>query len=40
MSKTRGRGILMHISTLNGDYGCGSFGDEAKDFIDLRQSVR
>ncbi len=28
-------GILMHISTLPGDYGCGSFGDSAYSFIDL-----
>lgn len=35
MDTSRGRGILMHISTLNGDFGCGSFGDEARDFIDL-----
>lgn len=35
MKYTRGRGILMHISTLNGDFGCGSFGDEAREFVDL-----
>ena len=25
----------MHISTLYGDYSCGSFGKEAKEFIDF-----
>ncbi|HEY5557910.1 4-alpha-glucanotransferase [Acetobacterium sp.] len=28
-------GILMHISSLPGDYGIGTFGREARDFIDL-----
>jgi 4-alpha-glucanotransferase len=32
---TRARGILMHVSSLPGEYGCGSFGQEAVDFIDL-----
>ena len=31
----RGSGVLMHISTLFGDNGCGSFGKEAKYFIDF-----
>lgn len=31
----RGSGVLMHISTLFGDYSCGSFGKEAKYFIDF-----
>lgn len=31
----RASGVLMHISTLHGDYSCGSFGEEAKYFIDL-----
>ncbi len=31
----RKSGVLMHISSLFGDYGCGAFGDEAKYFIDF-----
>lgn len=31
----RSAGVLMHISSLYGDYGCGSFGAEAKEFIDF-----
>ena len=31
----RKSGILMHISTLPGEYGCGSFGISAYRFIDL-----
>lgn len=31
----RGSGVLMHISSLFGDYSCGSFGEEAKYFIDF-----
>ena len=31
----RSSGVLMHISSLFGDYSCGSFGDEAKYFINL-----
>ena len=31
----RRSGILMHISTLPGDYSCGSFGKEALDFVDF-----
>ncbi len=31
----RSSGVLMHISTLFGDYSCGSFGEEAKYFIDF-----
>ncbi|MGM9647216.1 MAG: 4-alpha-glucanotransferase [Eubacteriales bacterium] len=31
----RSSGILMHISTLPGSYGCGSFGKEAYDFVDF-----
>ena len=30
----RESGVLLHISSLPGDYGCGSFGDDAKRFID------
>lgn len=31
----RQSGVLLHISSLPGDYGCGSFGEEAKRLIDL-----
>ncbi len=31
----RSSGVLMHISSLWGNYGIGSFGDEAKEFIDF-----
>ena len=31
----RKSGVLMHISSLFGDYSCGSFGNEAKYFIDF-----
>ena len=31
----RASGVLMHISTLHGDYSCGSFGKEAKEFVDF-----
>ena len=31
----RKSGVLMHISSLFGDYSCGSFGDNAKYFIDF-----
>jgi len=31
----RGSGILLHISSLPGDYGIGTLGQKAKDFIDL-----
>ena len=31
----RKSGILMHISSLCGDYSCGSFGKEAFEFIDF-----
>ena len=30
----RTSGVLMHISSLWGEYSCGSFGDEAKEFTD------
>lgn len=37
MSKTtkRSSGVLMHISSLFGDYSCGNFGEECKYFIDF-----
>ena len=31
----RKSGVLLHISSLPGNYGCGSFGAEAKHFIDV-----
>lgn len=31
----RTSGVLMHISSLFGDYSCGSFGEEAKYFVDF-----
>ena len=31
----RESGVLLHISSLPGDYNGGSFGQAAKDFIDL-----
>ena len=31
----RSSGVLMHISSLPGEFSCGSFGDEAKEFIDF-----
>ncbi len=31
----RSSGVLMPISSLDGEYSCGAFGEEAKNFIDL-----
>jgi len=31
----RASGVLMHISSLWGDYSCGSFGKAAKEFVDF-----
>ena len=31
----RASGVLMHISSLYGDYSTGAFSDEAKEFIDF-----
>lgn len=31
----RSSGVLMHISSLSGEYGCGTFGTAAKHFIDF-----
>lgn len=33
--KKRSSGILMHISSLNNNFGIGSFGDEAYEFVDF-----
>ena len=34
----RSSGVLMHVSSLWGDYSCGAFGDEAKKWIDFLSS--
>ena len=31
----RKSGVLMHVSSLWGDYSCGSFGKAAKEFVDF-----
>ena len=31
----RKSGVLMHVSSLWGDYSCGSFGNAAREFIDF-----
>ncbi|MBQ8340754.1 MAG: 4-alpha-glucanotransferase [Clostridia bacterium] len=31
----RAAGVLMHVSSLHGDYSVGSFGKEALEFIDF-----
>ena len=33
--KKRQSGVLMHISSLPGQYGIGSFGQSAYDFVDF-----
>ncbi|MDO5478617.1 MAG: 4-alpha-glucanotransferase, partial [Clostridia bacterium] len=35
----RSAGVLMHISSLYGDYSIGSFGKEAKEFVDFLSSM-
>ncbi len=35
----RGSGILMHISSLPGEFGIGTFGKEAYDFVDFLESA-
>ena len=35
MEQKRASGVLMHISSLFGDYSCGAFSDAAKYFIDF-----
>lgn len=37
-NKKRKSGVLMHISSLPGEYSTGSFGKEAKEFIDFLSS--
>ena len=34
----RSAGVLMHISSLYGDYSIGSFGKEAKEFVDFLET--
>ena len=34
----RKSGVLMHVSSLWGDYSAGAFGDEAKEWIDFISS--
>lgn len=36
----RKSGVLMHISSLWGDYSCGSFGESAKEFIDFLKECK
>lgn len=36
----RGSGILMHISSLPGKYGIGTFGEEAYDFVDFLELAK
>ena len=35
----RKSGVLLHISSLMGEYGIGTFGKEAKRFIDFLEPV-
>lgn len=35
MDVERSGGVLMHISSLYGDYGCGTFGKSAYEFVDF-----
>ena len=35
----RGSGVLMHVSSLWGEYGIGSFGNSAKEWIDIISSM-
>ena len=36
----RQSGILMHVSSLHGDFSVGSFGREAREFVDYRKQER
>ena len=38
-NRQREAGILMPIFSLAGEYGIGSFGKEARDFVDLLQET-
>ena len=31
----RGSGMLLHVSSLPGEFGCGTFGKEARETVDL-----
>ena len=35
MSTDRNSGVLLHVSSLWGDYSCGAFGKEGRDFVDF-----
>ncbi len=37
--KNRGSGVLMHISSLPGAYGCGNLGRDARAFVDFLKSA-
>ena len=36
----RASGVLLHVSSLPGDYGVGAFGREARRFADLLREAR
>ena len=36
----RASGVLMHITSLPGDYGIGSFGQAAYDFVDFLKETK
>ena len=40
MFKSRSSGVLMHISSLPGEYGIGDFGKGAYDFIDFLSKTK
>jgi len=40
MDRTRSSGILMHISSLPGEYGIGDFGKEAYKFVDFLEKTK
>lgn len=40
LNHKRGSGILMHISSLPGKYGIGTFGEEAYDFVDFLELAK
>ncbi|NLM56280.1 MAG: hypothetical protein GX192_02385, partial [Clostridiales bacterium] len=35
----RASGVLMHVSSLPGKYGCGDFGDGARAWVDFLSSA-
>ena len=40
MTEERAAGVLLHISSLPGKYGIGTFGDEAYRFVDLLSQMK